>query len=47
MCNVGGLEDDMIVSTRERTYKLRGINLPTSLLIVDQKGVVDFGNFSN
>jgi hypothetical protein len=37
----------MIMSTRERTYKLRGINLPTSLLIVDEKGVVDFGNFSN
>lgn len=47
VCNVGGLQDDMIISTRERTYKLRGINLPTSLLIVNQKGVVDFGNFNN
>ncbi len=32
----GDVEDDMILSTDDKTYKLRGINLPTTLLIVSQ-----------
>jgi hypothetical protein len=39
------MDEDMILPTNERTYKLCGINLPTSMLIIDQKGIVDLGKF--
>ena len=30
----------MILSTDDKTYKMRGINLPTTLLTVNEKGKI-------
>jgi len=37
----GQIEDDLIIPTDDKTYKVRGINLPTSMLVVSDNGRID------